>query len=249
MTESNTYGWDFPNLAYLWDYKTRAIIAGADRLEALSDADRELSLTALSERVRVLTSGLDDDWLVASAFFMIEDLYKSYFRQSRWTPGVRDYIAATAGVFMEVLAQRGFVLHYVVDNVQSEANLDEMLTFVPLVFQAAGILVVGPQLMALEFMQQEHGEPRDVDAIPLYRNQGHSIANWVIARLHEDRRSSVYLNVDLDDDNPALSLDVALSQSNAPKTIVVFRDQAPVDGSIAGIALPPGVTLPNSASD
>jgi hypothetical protein len=237
--------WDFPTLAYVWDYKTRAIIAGADRLASLSEADRADSLVALSERVRTLAGGLDDGWLVSTAFFMVDDLYKSYFYQFRWDRAVHDYIAATAGVLVGELARRGFVLHYVVDSTQSEAVLGERLTYVPAVFEVAGLFVTGPQLMALELMERLDHRPKDVTPIPLYRVEGHEMADKLIARCHREHRSSVYLNLDLDDDAPALSLDVALSQSNTPGTIAVFRDQPPVAGSVASLAPPPGVKLPD----
>jgi hypothetical protein len=42
--KSMSGGWDFPTLAHVWDYKTKAIIAGADKLEALSAADRTRSV-------------------------------------------------------------------------------------------------------------------------------------------------------------------------------------------------------------
>jgi len=214
--------WDFPSLAHVWDYRTRAIVAGADRIEALPEADRADSLAALSERVRMLVGGFDDGWLVFTAFFMVDDLYKSYFYQFRWDRGVHDYIAATAGVVVGELSRRGFVLHYVVDSTQPEAELDEKLTYIPAVFEAAGLFVT----------------------VPLYRDEGHERADELIARCHRERRSSVYLNLDVDDDSPALSLDVALSQSNSVGTIVVFRDQPPVAGSVARLAPPPGVRLP-----
>lgn len=166
--------------------------------------------------------------------------------QFRWTPGVKDHIAATAGVFMQVLAQRGFVLHYVIDNTQSEALIGQTLTYVPAVFQVAGFLVTGPQLMALELMQKADHRPRDVAAIPRYRTEGHHVANRLISRCHEERRSSVYLNLDLDDDAPGLSLHVALSQGGTPKTIVVFRDASPQVGSVARLAPPPGIRLPGA---
>jgi hypothetical protein len=237
--------WDFPTLAYVWDYQTRAIIAGADRLASLAEADRADSLVALSQRVRTLAGGLDDGWLVFTACFMVDDLYKSYFYQFRWDRAVHDYIAATAGVVVGELVQRGFVLHYVVDSTQPEAELDEKLTYIPAVFEAADLFVTGPQLMALELMQQLDHRPRDVTAIPLYRGEGHKVADELIARCHREHRSSVYLNLDLDDDTPALSLDVALSHSNTPGTIAVFRDQPPVAGSVARLAPPPGVKLPD----
>jgi hypothetical protein len=99
-------------------------------------------------------------------------------------------------------------------------------------------------MMALEIMQQVDHRPKDVTAIPVYRAEGHEVADVLIARCHRDRRSSVYLNLDVDDDTPGLGLDVALSQSNSAGTIVVFRDQPPAAGSVAHLAPPPGVRLP-----
>ncbi len=237
-------GWDFSTPAYLWDCERRAIVAGADRLESLSDADRERSLGALSARVHALTAGLDDGWLVATAFFMVDDLYKSYFHQFRWSSAVHDYIAATAGVVTQLLTQRGFVLHYVIDNIQTADHLGEVLTYLPAVFRAAGLLVTGPQLMALNVMTEIDHRPADVNALPLYRAEGHHLADRLIERCHRERLSSVYLNLDLADDAPGLALDVALSQANVPGTIAIFRHQAPIRGSVAGICPPPGVALP-----
>jgi hypothetical protein len=236
--------WNFSTLAEVWDYKTRAIITGADGLEALSDANRTESRAVLSERIQTLASDLDDGWLVLTAFSMIEDLYKSYLHQFRWSPGVHSYIAATAQTFVQELEERGFVLHYVIDGTQPEAELDEKLTYIPPVFQAAGLLVTGPQLVALELMQRVDHQPRDITAIPSYRAEGHEVADLLITRCHQDRRSSVYLNLDLAGDTPGLSLDVALSPAQAPGTIVVFRDQPPAAGSFAHLASPPGVVLP-----
>jgi hypothetical protein len=162
---SKSDDWHFPTLAHVWDHQTKAIIAGADKLEALSAADRTRSLAALGEWVRAHIRGLDDSWLVATAFFMVEDLYKFYFCGFRWSSGVADYIAGSAAVFMREFTERGFVLNYVIDNTASEADLGEMLTYVPEVFRAAGLLVMGPQLVALEIMEQLDHRSRDVAAI------------------------------------------------------------------------------------
>jgi hypothetical protein len=241
---SGSADWDFPTLAGVWDAPTRAIVAGADRIEARPETDRVDSLMELSERIRTLAGALDDGWLVFTASFMIDDLYKSYFNQFRWSAGVHNYIEATAGEVVAELARRGFVLHYVVDSTAPETELDEKLTFIPAVFEAAGLLVTGPQLMALEAMEKIDHRSKDVTAIPFYRAEGHAMADELIARCHQERRSSVYLNVDLDDDTPGLALDVALSASNTPGAIAVFRDQPPVPGSAARLAPPPGIRLP-----
>jgi hypothetical protein len=128
---------------------------------------------------------------------------------------------------------------------QPEADLDEKLTFTPALFNAAGLVVTGPQLMALEIMERIDHRPRDAAAIPSTIAEGQYLAETAITRCHEERRSSVYLNLQLDDDSPGLSLDAAVPQSQEPGTIVIFRNQPPVAGTTAQVFLPPGVTLPN----
>jgi hypothetical protein len=115
-TPTTSNEWQFRSLAHVWDAETKAIIAGADKLEALSDAGRARSLSALGELVLANIRVLDDGWLLAVAISMVDDLYKSYYREFRWSPGVVDYIAGTAAVFVGELTRRGFVLNYVIDN-------------------------------------------------------------------------------------------------------------------------------------
>ena len=75
--------------------------------------------------------------------------------------------------------------------------------------------------------------------------EGQHLAEQLVARCHAERRSSAYLNLDLDPDGPALSLDVALSVANQPGTLVVFRNQPPAAETLVQIAPPPGVALPD----
>lgn len=240
-----TTQWAFPTLAHVWEYRDGAITAGAAKLDALTNTDRDHALAALTERIELLVGQLDHSWLVATSFFMVDDLYKSFFRLQRWTPGVTDYIAATATVVIDELTRRGLVLHYVVDATQGSANQSAMLTYLPAIFDAAGLAVIGPQILAAEMLIREEGQPpEDITTIQRYRGEGHAIADEIIARWHQERRSSAYLNLDLDDDSPALSLDAALSQRDADGTIVVFRNQPPIEGSTAQISPPPGITLP-----
>ena len=248
MTTDKT-DWTFPALDHVWEYRNGAILAGGDRLDGLSGDDRERCLEALTQRVEMLVSRLDDGWLLTTAFFMVEDLFKSPFRWDRWTPGMHDYIVATATVVVLELARRGFVLHYVIDNTQGDANLAAMLTHIPPVFGAAGLAVIGPQLVAADLLIEAEGQPpAEIAAIQRYRDEGHAIADAVVSQWHQERRSSVYLNLDLNDDLPALDLGVALSQADTPGTLVVFRDQPPVEGSRSTIFPPPGVAMPPGMS-
>lgn len=178
---------------------------------------------------------------------MVEDLYRSFFREFRWTPGVVDYLTATASVVVQELTRRDFVLHYVINNPQGAADLPEQLEVLPWVFQAAGLAVTGPQLMAQRLMDHDGKSPADMSVLAGYREEGHLLADQLIARCHRERRSSVYLNLDLAD-APALALDVALAPTKQPGTIMIWRTEPPVIGSLARIAPPPGITLPGEGS-
>ena len=78
------------------EYRTGAIVAAGDRLDALPEPER----------------------LVATACWMVEDLYKSFFRECVWTQGVHDYIGATAPVVVEELP------HYLHDQIATGGSSD-----------------------------------------------------------------------------------------------------------------------------
>ena len=108
--ESND--WTFATLAEVWEYRNEAIMAGGEKLDALTEPERQRSLAELNARVRAQVAQCDDGWLASVAFWMVEDLYKSFFRRFAWTPGVHDYIAATAPVVVDELSRRGFTVNY-----------------------------------------------------------------------------------------------------------------------------------------
>ena len=237
--------WTFPTLAHVWEYRDRTIVAAGDRLDALPEPERQQSLTELNERVRALVGLCDDGWLINTAFWMVEDLYKSFFRDFGWSPGVHDYIAATAPVVVEELSRRGFTLHYVVDCTQPDENLAIMLAHLPQVFDTAGMAVIGPQMVAVKLLEEAEGHPpTDMASIQRYRDEGYAIANELIRKWREQGRSTAYLNLDRDDDLPGFTLEVAMPRERIPGSIMVFRDQPPAEGSIAHLFVPEGVVMP-----
>ncbi|WNG88514.1 hypothetical protein C6A87_004530 [Mycobacterium sp. ITM-2016-00317] len=237
--------WDFDTMAFVWDPRTNAISAGADRLANLSEPERSQSLANLRKRVTALAEALDDGWLVTTALFMVDDLYKSSFCDAGWSSAVGQYIEASAGAVLQELTRRGYALHDVIDNTQPADRQLNTLAGADAFLRAAGLLVTGPQLMTLQLMQRDGVPIRDAATVARYRDEGHFLADRMIERCHVERLHSAYVNIDLDDDTPGLALDVALSQASNPGTIVVFRSQPPRVGSVAQIAVPPGVTLPN----
>jgi len=237
--------WTFSTLADLWEYRNGAIVAGGDRLDAMPEPERQRSLADLNAWVRSQVAKCDDGALATVAFWMVEDIYKSFFRAFTWSPGVHDYIAATAPVVVDELSRRGFTVNYVVDATQPDENLAVMLEYLPGVFQAAGLAVIGPQLAAVEFLKRAEGHPpTNMAAIQRYRDEGHALANELIKQWHQERRSSVYLNLDRDDELPGLALDAALSRDGVPGMIIVFRELPPAEGSVADFSPPEGLVLP-----
>ena len=237
--------WTFSTLADVWEYRNEAVVAGGEWLDALAEPERQGSLAELNAWVRAQVAECDDAWLANVAFWMVEDLYKSFFRRFAWTPGVHDYIAATAPVVVDELSRRGFTVNYVVDATQPDDNLAVMLEYLPGVFQAAGLAVIGPQLAAVEFLKREEGHPpANMAAIQRYRDEGHALANELIVQWHQQRRSSVYLNLDRDDELPGLALDAALSRDGVPGMIIVFRELPPAEGSVADFRPPEGLVMP-----
>ncbi|BBX18677.1 hypothetical protein MDUV_35370 [Mycolicibacterium duvalii] len=234
----------FGALASAWDPETAAINAAVERLETLSEAEQSEFLATVSQRLGAAVRQLDDGWLAATALFMVDDLYKSCVHGIRWSITAGRYVSASAGAVLHELTRRGYVLHVVIDNTRSAVTQLETLEVVSTVYLAAGLMVTGPQLMALELMERDNEQERDAAAVARYREEGHHVANMMIARCHRERRHSAYLNFDLDDDTTGLALDVALSQASATGAIVVFRNQPPIMGSMAQIALPPGVEMP-----
>ena len=134
-------------------------------------ADFVRSLTLLRGRVHSFAQAMSDEWLVVTAYVMVEDLFKSCFNQFRWIPGVPAYVAATAGEVVKELTQRGFVLHYVIDNTVSNANLAEVLDYMPQLFETARLSDDRTQLMAGVLMAQD-GLPQEISRIPEYRDRG-----------------------------------------------------------------------------
>ena len=137
------------------------------------------------------------------------------------------------------------MLHYVLDATQSSDKLEMMLTYLPAFYQAAVFLATDPQLMALEILKQLEERGRKISGIPKAMKEGLDVAERLIKRCHDEKRPSVWLNVDLDDASPGLPLDVPLSPAGSPGAVVVFRNQPPVDGSMAQLYLPPEIR-PNS---
>jgi tetratricopeptide (TPR) repeat protein len=239
--------WAFPRIGDFWEPRTKALLSGAKRLASLSADERVRGLEKLGEKVRTHVRGLDDGWLVAAAWKMVEDLYRSLFGGFQWDRHVADYIRASAGVFIHEFGERGFVLQYVIDNTVPEADLEVILTYGGAIFHAAGLAIVSPQLAALEAMDKA-GIPQETSAMSAYMATAMRVADAEVATCQENRRSYVFLNLEASGTAKArVSFDKALSKAHQAGALVILRTLPPTPGSTSEVFLPPGVTFPKSA--
>lgn len=241
-----TPSWAFNNLAEVWDHRTFAIVSGGEKLDTLPESERRQSLNALATLVHAQAAALDDEWLSHVGMILVEDLFKTFVFGFNPSPGFFHYVAATGNAVLDELSRRGYTLHYVLDATQSADRLEMMLTYLPAFYQAAGFLATGPQLMALEILEQLEEGRREISGIPQAIKEGLEMAERLIKRCHDEKRPSVWLNVDWDNASPGLPLDIPLSPAGSPGAVVIFRNQPPVHGSTAQLYLPPEIR-PNSA--
>ena len=235
--------WEFPVITDFWEHRTEAVRSGAKRLAELPPDDRGESLAELGEQVLAHVAGLDQGRLLATAWIMAEDLYKSVFNGLTWNRDVADYLKGSAGVLISEMRQRGLALDYVIDNAISAADFVHLLRTAPAIFRDAGLTVAAPPSWALSLMEEDGRQP-DIAAIPAYMAKASDIADSIVSRCQDEHRSFVFLNLAVSDGPKSkISFAIALSEAHEPNTIVVFRQQPPLAGTTSEVFLPPGMRL------
>jgi hypothetical protein len=239
-----TDDWAFPRITDFWEHRTQAVEAGARHLETMAPDAHGPAVAALADYARRHADRLDDPRLVMAAFIMAEDLYKSLVRCSWWNGNLHAYVHASAGALLERLSERGFVLNYVVDNSWSAAELPTALQVIQLWFGAAGMLVVSPQILARELLEKS-GQPDHT--VAHYLPDAREVADVLIRRCHEDRRSCVFANIEpIEAEGTETSVEAALETRGQPGVITVFRKESPEPGTSANLWSPAGVALPGA---
>ena len=121
--------WRFRGLLDYFDDRQSRLIELSKRLSALPDADRAVALDTVRSEVARLTNELTDEILRQVSVAVIEDLYKSGNVLTQWDSSTQQYVQAMWGTFFTVLAERGYLMHYVVENTFPE-HLDRPLSSV-----------------------------------------------------------------------------------------------------------------------
>jgi hypothetical protein len=206
-----------PKISDYWDTAKDAIPGFAAELAAQSPAAAKETTSAIraaiTEHVRVLS----DQWLPLVAFVVAEELYRAASTITVWNSSVADYLDCSAATFFGLLSQRGYRLHYVIDNSFQEMQRPTQLF--PSWFQACGIQYQCPQLLESEF--------------GLEPTESQGVVSDVLRGFFADGRHYVLL----DADSIESSFDAPLEQRDTKGVLTVIRTEAPGPGSKASAYL------------
>lgn len=231
-------GWMLPRVWQYWDHRVGAVGAHVTRLESYDEWPRERALEEISACVARHCAQLSDDDLTTAAYVLVEDLYKGVLKLLDWTPVIPAYLGASAGTFCRVLGERGYVLHYMIDNsyetdtVGMAGPLDAFKHW----FGAAGLAYICPQFAAREAMRHDgHPDETFASLIPRYIQEGRMIAHAAVDKCKRARTHFVYLDTDATDE----SLAPIVTGEAIPGRILVTRWEAPLPGSRCRVTVTP----------
>ena len=205
-----------PKISDYWDSNKAAIENWGAVLQVMDHEQLKNSITRLVDAITEHTRVLDDALIQRVAFVMADDLYRTASRIKVWNDGVGTYLRSTAGIFLQLLAMRGFSLHYVVDNTFPDTQ--RPFDLFPSWFSACGMAYECPQLRTF----------RD----RVSSSEARRLCNAALQNL--DGR---FHYVILDTDSAADSFAAPLSQMKHDKIITVIRTEAPLTGSNITVSL------------
>jgi hypothetical protein len=238
--------WFRPSITDYWDWRGAAVESHVQKLAALAPAAREQALGEIRDCIAAHAAALSDDLLLKAAVCMSDDLYKTAVgteqivrgpRVRVWDENDRSYLAASAATLGSLVAARGYVIRYVIDNSFeiSEDGLAGPIEYFRVWFSAAGFVYICPQALATELMKADSQKPEDlVGLLPQYAAEARYLANSVAGRCQQEHRHYVFLDADSVDG----AFEAALAKPEGEGVLQIFRNEAPIPGSCCEIVFP-----------
>jgi hypothetical protein len=104
------------HLVDYWDQTTGAINRNVLRLIRLSEPERKAAYGQIQNAVFRRLHALSDIRLLQATVSMVDDLYKYVNDEVLVDQALFAYLDAFAGAFTRVVRERGYAVHYVVEN-------------------------------------------------------------------------------------------------------------------------------------
>ncbi len=232
--------WDLPLVEY-WDQTTGAINRNARRLIHLGEAERTDACDQIRDAIRKRVHALADDPLLQATVSMVDDLYKFVNDEVLIDKALFAYLDAFARTFTTAIHDRGYVIHYVVENRFSGVDflMRGPFDLFPRVFNAAGFVYVCPQHIALQLMQADGvAAPDYARVIAQYTDEARVVGDRLVSRCHETGQHYMFLEADYQEG----ALDAALQDGGAGGVLIIFRNDAPVPDSTVSVRFPESLT-------
>jgi hypothetical protein len=232
--------WMLPRITDYWDSQVDAIERLSLVLAETPEAERPAQIKLIGEAVARHVDALEDKFLGLSAVAIVEDLYKSAVRLTSLDDTPLAYLRASAAPYFRALTQRGYTVHYFIDNTFS--RLDGPAIAFPIWFRAASLIYLCPQEIAATSFEKDKPQSEWPSVVSKYIAHGRLAADELVERCHKERRHLVYLDIDSD------GFQVAFKTAGAPGVIHVVRNDAPTPGSRIAVKMPSG-PLPAKADE
>ena len=219
--------WHFPTIYDYLDQLQDAIYIQSRKLADLPEEEQTRELLAIQSAILDQAKGFSDEDMVRVAYVMTEDLYKAANRESVMLDNaLYNYVQASAGTFFELLSQRGFVVHYLIDNTFDPTleGMQRPLKLYDTWFRAAGFVYICPQHIAYQLMEKGgHDVTKSFDLLPRHMGTSREIANEIVGHCHKEQRHYVFLDTDW----IPTSFDTSNSVVNQPYVTTIFRTDPP----------------------
>jgi len=226
--------WLLPHIYDYWNESTKAIARFSRAIEVTDPNRRKTALDVISQSVLKHVGVLTDKELCIAAFAAAEDLYKAACADGAWDEHTADYLSASAGVFFDALKNRGYTVHYYIDNHFRRYQLREAFFLYPKWFSVSGLMFICPQYTAFRIIQtickledSEMNMRYYQKFLPEYYQDGRIIAEGLLARWHMDNQNYIYLDADSDEEFEQRYEKIC----NQPGVIAMLRNEAPAQGS------------------
>lgn len=231
--------WLFPRITDYFDNQNRNTIFEHSQMIGFSLREKkEAALQDIEEAMFEHTAILNDEQLTYAAFIIADDIYKSANEITLFNLYISEYLEASAGTFYQILRQRGFVLHYLANNLYAGTaggGMIRPLQFFRYFFLPAGINYICPHEIALELMKRDGLTVQDYDAsIGKYLEEARLVGDAVIEKCHDNNDHYFNLQIDGEKSNFAPSLD----RVGDKNVITVFRSEPPMAGTSCDVLFP-----------
>ncbi len=233
--------WMLPHIISYWDERMEAIERFSRVIAATAEAERAAELLSLSAAVARHASALTDADIVKFAVPIVEDLYKAVAKRSQFDQPLFQYLQASCGPFFQALTERGYMVHYFINNTWS--RLDGPAIGFPMWFSAVRLPYICPQDIACRDYEKDKPPEEWPALVTKYIEDGRIIAKELANRCHATGRHFVYLDIDAPD------FDIAFKMSGEPGVIWIYREEAPTPGSRCAMRLPTEPRKPETPAE